>query len=114
MSAERGRVGRTVLRWVVVGAGVVAAFAVGYLMRWGCAPAQHPAEAAPEGAPAPAASQPAEAPTIWTCAMHPQIRQPKPGRCPICGMKLVPVETGVPEEGGAAPRLAVSEEAARL
>jgi membrane fusion protein, copper/silver efflux system len=28
----------------------------------------------------------------WTCAMHPQIRQPKPGRCPICGMELVPVK----------------------
>jgi membrane fusion protein, copper/silver efflux system len=28
---------------------------------------------------------------FWTCAMHPQIRQPKPGNCPICGMKLIPV-----------------------
>lgn len=27
----------------------------------------------------------------WTCSMHPQIRQPKPGKCPICGMELVPV-----------------------
>ena len=30
-------------------------------------------------------------PSLWTCAMHPQIRQPKPGKCPLCGMKLVPV-----------------------
>lgn len=29
----------------------------------------------------------------WTCAMHPQIRQPKPGQCPICGMDLIPVST---------------------
>jgi RND family efflux transporter MFP subunit len=29
--------------------------------------------------------------TIWTCSMHPQIRQPKPGKCPICGMDLIPV-----------------------
>lgn len=29
--------------------------------------------------------------TIWTCAMHPQIRQTEPGKCPICGMDLVPV-----------------------
>jgi Cu(I)/Ag(I) efflux system membrane fusion protein len=29
---------------------------------------------------------------IWTCSMHPQIRQPKPGKCPICFMDLVPVE----------------------
>lgn len=27
---------------------------------------------------------------IHTCPMHPQIRQPGPGRCPICGMALVP------------------------
>jgi len=29
----------------------------------------------------------------WTCSMHPQIRQPEPGRCPICGMEFVPVTT---------------------
>lgn len=28
----------------------------------------------------------------YTCAMHPQIRQPEPGKCPICGMDLVPVD----------------------
>ncbi|MBW3539599.1 MAG: efflux RND transporter periplasmic adaptor subunit [Planctomycetes bacterium] len=27
---------------------------------------------------------------IHTCPMHPQIRQPGPGSCPICGMPLVP------------------------
>ena len=27
---------------------------------------------------------------IHTCPMHPQIRQPGIGRCPICGMALVP------------------------
>jgi len=27
----------------------------------------------------------------WTCSMHPQIRQPAPGQCPICGMDLVPL-----------------------
>jgi len=32
----------------------------------------------------------------WTCSMHPQIRQPKPGQCPICGMELVPVKGGEP------------------
>ena len=30
---------------------------------------------------------------IWTCSMHPQIRQPKPGKCPICLMDLVLVDT---------------------
>lgn len=27
----------------------------------------------------------------WTCSMHPQVRQNKPGQCPICGMNLIPV-----------------------
>src|SRR5665647_1027371 len=28
---------------------------------------------------------------IWTCAMHPQIRMHEPGKCPICGMDLIPL-----------------------
>jgi cation transport ATPase len=28
---------------------------------------------------------------IYTCPMHPQIRQPGPGNCPICGMTLEPL-----------------------
>lgn len=28
-------------------------------------------------------------PTTWTCSMHPQIKQEKPGDCPICGMDLI-------------------------
>lgn len=31
-------------------------------------------------------------PAIWTCSMHPQIQQPEPGNCPICGMALIPLE----------------------
>lgn len=29
---------------------------------------------------------------IWTCSMHPQIRRPEPGDCPICGMDLIILE----------------------
>jgi membrane fusion protein, copper/silver efflux system len=29
--------------------------------------------------------------TIWTCSMHPQIRMDKPGKCPLCGMDLIPL-----------------------
>jgi membrane fusion protein, copper/silver efflux system len=33
--------------------------------------------------------------TIWTCSMHPQIQTDSPGKCPICGMDLIPlVQTG--------------------
>lgn len=28
---------------------------------------------------------------VWTCSMHPQIRQGEPGQCPLCGMDLIPV-----------------------
>jgi len=33
-----------------------------------------------------------ETPTEYTCSMHPQVRSPEPGKCPICGMDLVPVQ----------------------
>lgn len=56
-------------------------------------PAAYVAEAVVVAAPAPQAEG-----TIYTCPMHPQIRQPGPGNCPICGMTLEPevatVETG--------------------
>ena len=28
---------------------------------------------------------------VWTCSMHPQIKLPKPGSCPICKMDLIPL-----------------------
>jgi P-type Cu+ transporter len=34
---------------------------------------------------------PMSAGVIYTCPMHPQIRQVGPGNCPICGMTLEPV-----------------------
>ncbi|RME27215.1 MAG: efflux RND transporter periplasmic adaptor subunit [Deltaproteobacteria bacterium] len=33
-----------------------------------------------------------EAPPVYTCPMHPEVRSDEPGRCPQCGMDLVPVE----------------------
>ncbi|OJW29173.1 MAG: copper-translocating P-type ATPase, partial [Rhodospirillales bacterium 69-11] len=41
--------------------------------------------------------------TIYTCPMHPEIRQVGPGSCPICGMALEPVE--VTAESGPNPEL---------
>jgi Cu(I)/Ag(I) efflux system membrane fusion protein len=29
--------------------------------------------------------------TIWTCSMHPQIRKHESGKCPLCGMDLIPL-----------------------
>ncbi|WP_188517020.1 heavy metal translocating P-type ATPase [Alsobacter metallidurans] len=41
--------------------------------------------------PAPKAAAPMPEGAIYTCPMHPQIRQVGPGSCPICGMALEPV-----------------------
>ncbi|MES2330736.1 MAG: efflux RND transporter periplasmic adaptor subunit [Bacteroidota bacterium] len=32
---------------------------------------------------------------LYTCSMHPQIIQDQPGKCPICGMDLIPFEKGI-------------------
>ena len=56
---------------------------------------------------------PSSEPTIWTCSMHPQIQLPKPGKCPICNMDLIPLETTTDDELG--PRqLRLSETAKEL
>jgi Cu+-exporting ATPase len=46
-------------------------------------------------------SKPAPSGTIYTCPMHPQIRQVGPGNCPICGMTLEP-ETVTADTGPSA------------
>jgi Cu(I)/Ag(I) efflux system membrane fusion protein len=49
----------------------------------------------------------------WTCSMHPQIITDKPGKCPICGMDLIPlsVDSAV---SAAVRELVISQEAAKL
>lgn len=46
----------------------------------------------------------------WTCSMHPQIRLPESGLCPICKMPLVPLT----DAGGGERELVVTEAAAAL
>ena len=36
--------------------------------------------------------------TIYTCPMHPEIRQPTQGNCPICGMSLEPMMPSLEDE----------------
>ena len=38
----------------------------------------------------PQVADPVPVGTIYTCPMHPEVRQPGPGSCPICGMALEP------------------------
>ena len=50
---------------------------------------------------------------IWTCSMHPQVRLPNPGKCPICSMPLI--QAAAPSskapEGGAGSMLELSDHA---
>ena len=79
---------------------------VGILVGRGCAPGRSPASA-----DAVQAVSPAE---IWTCSMDPQIRQPKPGPCPICGMDLIPATGGASRSGIGLREIELSEAARKL
>jgi Cu(I)/Ag(I) efflux system membrane fusion protein len=54
----------------------------------------------------------AEANQMWTCSMHPQIMQPEAGDCPICGMDLIPAESGA--DGLLADQFKLTENAMAL
>ena len=46
-----------------------------------------------------------ESATVYTCPMHPEVRQKRAGKCPGCGMDLIPVSAkataGTPEKNEA-------------
>ncbi|HEX7128748.1 MAG TPA: heavy metal translocating P-type ATPase [Rhodanobacteraceae bacterium] len=54
-------------------------------------------------APEPESADPVAEGTIYTCPMHPEIRQVGPGTCPICGMALEPMMPAA-EEDDSEPR----------
>lgn len=57
----------------------------------------------------------AKKPSLWTCSMHPQIRLPNPGKCPICFMDLIPLETEKETDAGVSlARYSMSEAARKL
>ncbi|WP_197446941.1 efflux RND transporter periplasmic adaptor subunit [Tautonia plasticadhaerens] len=60
------------------------------------------------------ASPDAAGETVWACSMHPQIRQPNPGDCPICGMDLIPADEGGGGEAEALREVSISREARAL
>jgi len=82
-SIPKARFGRAGLKVILI---IIVAFVVGYAVRGFrvSAPADTGHDHASE------VSQ-SEAPKWWTCSMHPQIQQPKQGKCPICFMDLIPV-----------------------
>lgn len=52
--------------------------------------------------------------TTYTCSMHPQIRQNEPGKCPICGMDLIPLMQDSGNSDGNTLLLTMSPEAIAL
>lgn len=53
---------------------------------------------------------------VYTCSMHPNVRQSEPGNCPICGMELIPADKAGAESsaGDSNYQLKMTEAAARL
>lgn len=54
----------------------------------------------------------ASADEVWTCSMHPSIRDDGPGTCPICGMDLIPASAAEADDD--AFSMVMSESALRL
>ncbi len=85
---------------------VIAAFALGYLLNGGGS------GMGPQGQQH-AAEEEVKI-DFWTCSMHPQIRQPKAGQCPLCGMDLIPVLSGDMDDEGSPRELTMSKKAIKL
>jgi Cu(I)/Ag(I) efflux system membrane fusion protein len=102
----------TTRRWriaALIAALMIVAFGIGYILR-GSGRAKPAAGTAQAGSTEQEQEVKAE---FWTCSMHPQVHQPGPGKCPICGMDLIPVYPESAEELG--PRqIKLSEYAIKL
>jgi Cu(I)/Ag(I) efflux system membrane fusion protein len=90
-STTKTSFGRTAIKVILI---CIVAFAVGYAVR-------SFRDSAPSDAGHVHTSDTgqSEEPQWWTCSMHTQIHQPKPGKCPICFMDLIPVTSESGEVG---------------
>lgn len=92
------------LKYVLYGLFLAAGIILGRLIFGGHSRHSHPAEQISEN----------ETQT-WTCSMHPQIRQDRPGKCPICAMDLILLKTtGTGTENIDPAAIRMSEEAVAL
>jgi Cu(I)/Ag(I) efflux system membrane fusion protein len=66
----------------------IVGIAIGFVVHWAFSPAKGVSQ---ESSSSSMQKQTSEQVDYWTCSMHPQIHMPKPGLCPICNMKLIPV-----------------------
>jgi membrane fusion protein, copper/silver efflux system len=97
-------------KWIAA-AGLLVALIIGVAIgRW-AGPSQDHAHG-----DSPAIAEGASAAEVtWTCSMHPQIRQPNFGQCPICGMDLIPLaQDDDADDDSELPRLSVSRRSAAL
>jgi len=89
----------------------VVGIAIGVVAHWAFSPAQvssqEPASSSPQ-------EQTSDQIAYWTCSMHPQIHMPKPGLCPICSMKLIPVRKEAGGEMSSMREFTTSESAKAL
>lgn len=86
------------LRWGLVGGGAAALALISFLMGgWILGRPSSPGSVSKSEA-------------VWTCAMHPQVRRPTAGDCPICGMDLVPAGNA-PSDAGPTDRVTLSHRA---
>lgn len=101
-------------RWrgAVIPAAVVAGMLLAFVLQWslasrsaknGTASTTHAHDHAAADAEGSEDAAPKEA-TVWTCSMHPQVRLPEPGQCPICFMDLIPVTEGADDDSGGPPK----------
>ncbi|MHC4467330.1 MAG: efflux RND transporter periplasmic adaptor subunit [Planctomycetota bacterium] len=102
---EQNLFGRFKIKLILLVVVVVSAFILGYLVRGG-------KSADVEGQKAHVQEEEKKE-EMWTCSMHPHIQQPKPGKCPICFMDLVPVGGDSISDTGER-QISFSEEALKL
>ncbi len=53
-----------------------------------------------QAAPNPVTAKPGASDVIYTCPMHPEVKQVGPGNCPICGMALEPLDPAAAHDHG--------------
>ncbi|MGB5107049.1 MAG: efflux RND transporter periplasmic adaptor subunit, partial [Candidatus Zixiibacteriota bacterium] len=89
--------------WITIAIVTVAAFSFGVMIS--------------SGGSSPTANETAtqaKQAEVWTCSMHPQIKLPKPGKCPICFMDLIPLESGAGDDTIGVRQLRMSETSKKL
>jgi Cu(I)/Ag(I) efflux system membrane fusion protein len=104
---KTGDKSKQVALMAILAVSLAVGFVAGYLVKGLVTAHDHESVAADANQPDAAQGQ-----TWWTCSMHPQIRQPKPGKCPLCFMDLIPASS---DGGDIGPRqISFSKEAVKL